>query len=786
MSIRRWTNKILVALFVLVIISSGVFTGCGKKTVLPPVFSVIDEQILKSAAARYKASRASLSPEAARGLLVNNLNSQDGVAKATLGIDKYTIFIDYKDGDSAAVITRESEEEQTPETSYSPNTGLSNRLHVGASPISLVSNFLDSVKNSFTVAAAPTGPGIPITARSKKVLILSPISDLKAPRACQEFFLQMGWNPADITFKMSTGYSDNTIPAEDKGLAITGQGPVYGINPGALLVKPEDFFNLGEYGVIIINAHGAYSSNFDADNSWLQCGQITKEALASNNGKNDYARWKRDGKLMIAFCSQTAMSDDAYQVILRGNLLREKMSTLASPYVEMATCFGYGFNSIFIDKGAQRFLSWDNTVFNEQADPNQVKMIEHMVGGKSVEEAYQADNIMIRYTRATGMFGTTYDDKGLLIVPGTPNISDEPITPVVNYSLRSYAPATSFYLPAWIKVKITGSKQLAGIKEGVTTLGVEAHNESSGGSAGGGLVLTYGQTEAELTIEQGYGFGDEYILAQILDDAHKSGNLLIPGHYRISVGGYNDYWFGEALSGGSIEVDVHCGLNIVEIELTDLIWIGELSPPPGWKGVEYTPPATTTPTGTPTTTPTTRPTTTPTTAATTVPTTQPPQTRPKELSNDDGDEEGWVSLGGKSNWGFLVRFAASPSFSVTKIRILNKIKGTPIAGSRFTVRITDKDLIPKWELSLPMTSFAADPSWLEIQVPNLTVNDAFCVLVNAPSLGQGLGPYIGVDESGPNLGSETLSGWQIVPWVAAPAKETSNWMIRAVGLEMTP
>jgi hypothetical protein len=85
-----------------------------------------------------------------------------------------------------------------------------------------------------------------------------------------------------------------------------------------------------------------------------------------------------------------------------------------------------------------------------------------------------------------------------------------------------------------------------------------------------------------------------------------------------------------------------------------------------------------------------------------------------------------------------------------------------------------------------MTSFAADPSWLEIQVPNLTVNDAFCVLVNAPSLGQGLGPYIGVDESGPNLGSETLSGWQIVPWVAAPAKETSNWMIRAVGLEMTP
>jgi hypothetical protein len=275
-----------------------------------------------------------------------------------------------------------------------------------------------------------------------------------------------------------------------------------------------------------------------------------------------------------------------------------------------------------------------------------------------------------------------------------------------------------------------------------------------------------------------------------LEKHYLTGNYLLPGHYRISVDGWNTDYNGGPLSAGDIDVDVHCGANNVEIQLADLKWTDDTyEGPPDWDGVEPTTPTitpTSTPTTTPTITPTTAPTTIPTTIPSTTPTTKPPQTKLKELTNDDGGEEGWVSLGGGKQYGFLVRFTTSPSFNVTKIRIYNKIKSTPSADSKFTVRITDKDLNPKWELSLPMTLFTTDPSWFDIQVPELTVKDAFCVLVYAPSLGQGLGPYIGVDESGPNLGSETLSGWQIFPWVAAPNKETSNWMIRAVGYAMTP
>jgi|GEM_PF-2528612 len=616
MLIRRWTRIIPVALLVLVIISSGVFTGCGKKTVLPPIFSAIDDQILQSAGAQYQALRASLSPEAARVSLVNNLNSREGVAKAHLGIDRYTIFIDYKDGDSAAVVTQEYDEEPASGISYSPNSGWANGLNMCASPISFAANLLDLAKDHFTGNPATPGPGIPITATSKKVLILSPISDLKGPQACQEFFLQNGWNPADITFKMSTGHSPNTIPAEDKGITITSQtttvttateGSDYGINPGALLVKPEDFFNMGEYGVIIINAHGSYDNNFNEDNIFLQCGQITKEALKSND---DYVRWKKAGKLKIAWCSETVISGDAYHVLIRGDLLREQMSTLASPYVEMATCWGYTFNSIFIDKGAQRFLSWDNTVFNQEADSNQANMIEHMVGGKSVEEAYQADNITTQYSVTMGIFGTTYDDKGLEIVTSTPSTTDKPINPVVKYNLRSYTPGTSFYLPAWINLKVTVSSQFASLKPG--TYGIDAYvlDNNSKNVAAAVVGLTPGQTEAELILG---------------DKRNPTDNYLLPGHYKISVGG-NSTEYPAVLSAGNIDVDLHCGANNIQIQLTDLKWTHpDADGPPGWVGGEIPPPITT-PTTTPTTAPTTAPTTTPTTTTTTTQPIPPPPT----------------------------------------------------------------------------------------------------------------------------------------------------------------
>ena len=242
----------------------------------------------------------------------------------------------------------------------------------------------------------------------------------------------------------------------------------------------------------------------------------------------------------------------------------------------------------------------------------------------------------------------------------------------------------------------------------------------------------------------------------------------------------------------SFDFILHAGENNLQIDLQPCVWQFVL------------PPATATPTSiaynatdecnhattatTTSTTPTILPTTSTTTpSTTTTTTTKPPQTKLKELSFDDGTVDEWASLGGRTaQFGYLVRLTADTPFVVTKIRINSYIKGTPAAGAQFTVRITDKDQNQLWDLSLPMTLFSADPSWLEIQVPDIATNGAFCVEVYAPTLGQGLGPFIGVDESGTNKGSELLSNWQIVPWNIQIPKEKANFMIRAVGFAADP
>jgi hypothetical protein len=155
------------------------------------------------------------------------------------------------------------------------------------------------------------------------------------------------------------------------------------------------------------------------------------------------------------------------------------------------------------------------------------------------------------------------------------------------------------------------------------------------------------------------------------------------------------------------------------------------------------------------------------------------------LKYDDGRSEGGYSLGGPLNYGYMVRFESDTPFEVTKIRILSWIKGTPVESDQFTLRITDKDLAPLWEITLPYATFTTEPSWLVLEVPGVTIDGEFCVQLNAPTLGQGLGPYIGIDKGSLNAHSEIISGWELVEWTISVPKEQTNWMIRVNGNAIT-
>lgn len=158
-----------------------------------------------------------------------------------------------------------------------------------------------------------------------------------------------------------------------------------------------------------------------------------------------------------------------------------------------------------------------------------------------------------------------------------------------------------------------------------------------------------------------------------------------------------------------------------------------------------------------------------------------------ELSYDDGSQEGGYSTGGSQNYGFLVRFEPLITpFAVTRVKILCWIVGTPGENSQFTVRIADKALALLWETKLPFTMFTKTPSWLEVDVPSVIVNDEFYVQLYAPTLGQGLGPYIGMDRSGINEHSGLISDWEITPWTLPIPEGQINWMIRVNGDAVTP
>jgi hypothetical protein len=748
-----------VILLVLAIFSLLMPVGCGGKNagtgtpIHSPIFSEIDAETLNSAYDEYSSFRKTLSSDQAIEQLMKSLSDQtQKIKNVKLGDDGYTLFVDFSDGDSALIDTLQADELITLPASREPSSksnmqeGSTSNSPLIFKPISEIEVQPHQTQNLSYVSqrkifeapshlASPLGA---ITPASKKVLLLGPDCWLDSQLETEErakllnALRSNGWTPADIVEKLVTK-SPN------------------GANTSWLTINPVDYFNWGDYGVVLFYGHGNIKTLGDESQMFIQFCFLDDNSFLQDR---QLLEWKGNGliKVVRAFASDDH-STTIYQMDISLSLLRQKLSPLSQSYVQLATCYSSYFYRVFLDKGAQVFVGWDDTVTANLADENIRETVELMVGKSfSAFEAYNDQNI----TKQDPQYKASY-----VILP-------------------DQAAASSYYLPAWIDLKVKVSSQFSGLMTGYPGIDAYVLDENSKNVASTALRLSPGQTEAELIIGNKLNPIEQY---------------LLPGHYKLSVGARNSDYSG-LLAAGNMEVDLHCGANNIPIQLTDLKWTDDTyEGPPGWVGAEPTGPtatptivATTTPTTTPTNLPTTSPAsiTTPTITPTITSTTKPPQTRLKELSNDDGVQEGWVSLGGKSQWGFLVRFTTSPSFNVTKVRIYNKIKGPPIADSKFTVRITDKELNPKWEVSLPMTLFTTDPSWFDIQVPELTVKDAFCVLVYAPSLGQGLGPYIGVDESGANLGSETLSGWQIVPWVAAPAKETSNWMIRAVGYEMTP
>jgi len=151
-----------------------------------------------------------------------------------------------------------------------------------------------------------------------------------------------------------------------------------------------------------------------------------------------------------------------------------------------------------------------------------------------------------------------------------------------------------------------------------------------------------------------------------------------------------------------------------------------------------------------------------------------------ELKYDDGTPNGFQAIGFSPGNGYLVDFSPpSTPFTITKIKIFGKLYGTGYEDLNFTVEIWDKNQKTVHRVSHPHTKFTLNPEWVEVEVPEVAVDDSFHIYVFTTSPKEG-GINIGYDSSIENEHSEATKGGKIEWWVRVP-KERANWMIRVVG-----
>jgi len=396
--------------------SSGTSSVKGN---YPADFSDTDSQILTSAYTDYGNLKANTDEDTARQQLVSQLNAESGVASAELGDDGYTIFITYKDGDEAAVDTYDGDALSTgsnvPDDTIL-NTSLqdSGIFETGLSN----SNFLNvdfTLPQTKTVEpgnfdTTSTSPPPNSTTKSTRVLILCPLTPYYGNGAPADIVAELksyGWTNDNITVDMNTG--ENA--------------------PGNLVVTPDDYFNLSQYGIILFFGHGDVRNGIDFSDIYLQFCNMTEAQYKSNV---QFINWKKYGQLIITNVDKTDNENTTiYSFMIRGDLLKQKIGQLPGSYVQMATCYGSYFNKIFLENGAKVFLGWDNSIPGNVADSAVENMSKMMtVNGDSAYDAYEDNSVQKSLASIR-----------LDVFP----------------SPKTDPTAASFYLPSWFNVTIMGT-----------------------------------------------------------------------------------------------------------------------------------------------------------------------------------------------------------------------------------------------------------------------------------------------------------------------------------------
>jgi hypothetical protein len=417
-----------VLLFSLMMVGVGLLSGCTSSppaVETGPLLSSMDETILNTASNNYHVLLQTASAPQARAQIVEQLNTQypGEVESAELGFDNYTIFVQYSDGGFAFVDTYDPNESymQSPGTGYSAMSGSSG----------------DNTKRSYSISFdgphASSSPQVSFegssgrtTPLSKKVLVLAPC--YYEFRSTQKY-----WNIA-INMLRDHGWT-----SENMDVKLVEEDAFGDISFGR--ITPEDYYNWGQYGIVLFSGHGLAWRNHEENNLFIQFCFFNNRTIRENPALMEQLRqWERENKMI--FGSQEYNSYDPvtdshwFPSAIRLDLLRELyVGSLPYSFVYFATCWGGWFHRFYRDKGAAIVEGYDWSIGADVADANMGAMIARLIeNGSSVYQAFLDDAVIKR----------TYFNGHYVNLKVYPDPMDDSL-------------ASRYYFPAWFKsINVTG------------------------------------------------------------------------------------------------------------------------------------------------------------------------------------------------------------------------------------------------------------------------------------------------------------------------------------------
>lgn len=324
----------------------GDTTDGNNSVIISDVFISNDMATLDSAEVRFDELVRTSSADQARQKLVTELSAQSNVAGATLFEDGYTIMVKFDNGTYGAINTLDYDVLNESVTEFTGPPAIDRRV------LSKI-----SAQKASGAMSEVVFDNIP---SHKQVLVLN-ISQPDLPGNSTAatwihwLFQQAGWKPNDITVKTRGSRTATSI-------------------------TPEDFFELDDYGMVFIFAHGMYGrfGEDDPTRYYLQLG-------TANSYGSTYAAELREA----ALSGQIVVCDGDFY--MRMDLLQNVLNTPEHGMVFLIGSQGSTASGTFLKDMYGRFFGWEGVPKAVDSYGTLKQLIQAMTASKpaiSDAEAY--------------------------------------------------------------------------------------------------------------------------------------------------------------------------------------------------------------------------------------------------------------------------------------------------------------------------------------------------------------------------------------------------------------